>query len=105
MTSIYSKCLLEDTFSASGQASVVVPAGVVWVVVDVSNVTTTPPAQNVVWANGHPFAAPYMAAPAANYGGSGHWSGRQVLNAGQTLLVQSFGATSIRVSGYELTAP
>ena len=101
---LYSALLLEGP----GSSSTVVPAGLLYVVRDISVTLdtngTAAPINFLVQLNGVTF---YNAAQVALMLRSYHWDGRQVCGTGATLeaIVLGTGVASYTVSGYALTTP
>jgi hypothetical protein len=98
--SAYSTRFLVGTHASPGASTVVVPSGYVWVLKNVDVATSTTGTQAIVYINGNPIWASGQMQPVSPFSTSAHYAGRAVLNAGDSLEVQSSGGVSFQASGF-----
>lgn len=108
MSAVYSVQFYADQITAGGTATLAtVPAGMVWVVRDITlgNVATTATGPVSITAVGTGSPASIARWATIEAAAAVYWTGRHVLNAGDLLNVyNNTGNMSVFVSGYQLSA-
>jgi hypothetical protein len=110
MANVYTILLGYVSTSASGSYLLgTVPAGYVWDVRQITayaRIAPSYPCQGVIFRDDHTIQICGFMAPDVHGGKVYQWSGRQLLQTGEKLYMDSFDANWIgRATGYQLTLP
>lgn len=105
MAGVYSTRFLLESSTGADSWSTVVPPDEVWILRDIDAIAAADSTQIAVQVAGVYIITLFTSAAPSGDSGHAQWTGRQVINAGETLTVAVSGEAGVCVSGYSLTAP
>lgn len=104
MANIYSKRLLLSTSASSPTVSASPPAGFLWVAHTLTAAGNGAEAEVVMFIAGIPVWGASITPPGGSFYSGVTWTGRAVINAGETLEMFCSAGLTGQISGYELSA-